>query len=211
VVYQAFFAFCILVVVLVILTFECRYRALAVGLIGLVGGYMLELFGVSTNSWDYGSVDSLLFISDIPIEILFGYFSGAFFLMVLVENLPDVGTREARERVMRVAFLVAGVFFLALTFSSHAVSFTVGWAFLGLFGFSVSKDKSVPMAVGMVAFVLDWLVEGLLTSGTEYYPKGWDATIGLVFMFVAMFLAGVLSNWEYILGFLGRHAETNTT
>jgi hypothetical protein len=80
-----------------------------------------------------------------------------------------------------------------MTFTSRSVPFCVGWAFLGMFGLSIARDRSVPLAVGIAAFVLDWAVEGLLTAATEYYPKGWDPTVGLVFMFVSMFLAGLLT------------------
>jgi hypothetical protein len=212
VVYQVFFALCIIVVLIAVVLFECRYRALAVAVVGLVGGYMLELFGVTTDAWSYEGVDSLLVITEIPIEILTGYFTGAFFLMVLVENLPDLGTRESREKLMRYAFLFAGVIFLVLTFTIHPMSFTVGWAFLGMFGLSIAEDRSVPMTAGISAFVLDWAVEGLLTSGTEYYSNGWDASIALVFMFVAMFLAGVLTNRERIVGFIaGRRGYRGAT
>lgn len=200
--YQVFFILCLIGVVLISVFFECRVRALAFGCVGLGAGYLFEIKGTAGNDWGYEGVDSLLFISGIPIEVLFGYFTAVFLLMVVVENLPDLSTRERREAFLRVAFLSVGIVLLSVTYVYGTMSLAVGWAFMGIYGLSISPDRSLPLTVGLLAFISDWIVEGALTASTEYYAQGWDPTIALVFMFAGMFIVGVLTNRQYISTYL---------
>jgi hypothetical protein len=82
------------------------------------------------------------------------------------------------------------------------MSLAVGWAFLGIFGLMISQDKSITMTVGLCAFFADWVVEGALTSGTEYYQGGWDPTFALVFMFGGLFITGLWQNRQTLLEYL---------
>ena len=198
--YQAFFAICVIGVVVVSLTFTCRVKALTFGGVGFVVGYVFEMIGSAKNEWGYEDVDSILKVTGIPIEILFGYFTAAFFIIVLIDNIPDLTTKDRREVVLNYAFLIAGIVLLAYTYILGGMLLVVGWAFMGIFGLNISEDRSIPLGVGMCAFVADWIVEGALTAGTEYYTGGWDPTIALVFMFIAMFVTGLLLNQDRIIG-----------
>jgi len=201
-VYQAFFLICLVGVVIVTIVFECRFRALLFGGIILVTSYLFEMRGIASGEWDYDAVDSILLITDIPIEILFGYFTGGFFIVVLVENIPDISTMERREAVLRIAFLVVGTVLLLHTYIYTSMSLAVGWAFIGIFGLMISPDKSLTLTVGLCAFVSDWVVEGMLTGGTEYYSGGWDPTFALVFMFAGMLITGLWQNRQVMLEYL---------
>ena len=190
--YQLFFAICLIGVVVASIVFSCRVRAITFGCVGFGVGYLFEIIGAAKNEWSYADVDSILLLTGIPIEILFGYFTAAFFIIVLIDNIPDLSTKERREVVLNYGFLVVGILLLAYTYILGGISLAVGWAFMGIFGLSISSDRSIPLGVGLCAFVADWAVEGSLTARTEYYTGGWDPTIALVFMFVAMFVVGLL-------------------
>ncbi len=205
--YQAFFAICLIGVVVASVVFSCRVRALIFGCVGFGIGYMFEMIGAAKNEWSYADVDSILLVTGIPIEILFGYFAAAFFIIVLIDNIPDLSTKERRAAVLPYFFLLAGVVLLAYTYVIGGMSPVVGWAFLGIFGLSVSPDKSIPLTVGLCAFVADWVVEGSLTALTEYYTGGWDPTIALVFMFVAMFVVGILLNLQPMVEYISPRTE----
>ncbi len=192
--YQAFFIVCLIAVIIISIFFRVRVKALVFGCVGLGLGYLFEWRGVENGEWDYAAVDSLLKITGIPIEVLFGYFSAAFFIIVLIDNIPDLSTVERRESVLRYLFLLAGLVLLSYTYVTSSMSLAVGWAFLGIFGLMVAPDRTVPLGIGLFAFLGDWVVEGALTTQSEYYSGGWDPTIGLVFMFCSMFIAGVLTD-----------------
>jgi hypothetical protein len=201
-VYQVFFLICLIGVAIVMMTFQCRFRALLFGSIILVVAYLFELRGIAYGEWDYEDVDSLLLITDIPIEILFGYFTAGFFVVVLVENISDISTVERREVALRIALLLVGIVLLVHTYIYTSMSLAVGWAFLGIFGLMISPDKTITLTVGLCAFFADWVVEGMLTRGTEYYSGSWDPTFALVFMFVGMFITGLWQNRQFIQGYI---------
>jgi hypothetical protein len=201
-VYQAFFVICLVGVTVTTIFFECRFRALLFGGIILVASHLFEMRGISNGEWSYEDVNSLLLITGIPIEILFGYFTAGFFIVVLLENIPDISTVERRESVLRIAFLLVGIVLLVHTYIYTSMSLAVGWAFLGIFGLMISQDKSITMTVGLCAFFADWVVEGALTSGTEYYQGGWDPTFALVFMFGGLFITGLWQNRQTLLEYL---------
>ncbi|NOQ54622.1 MAG: hypothetical protein GQ558_08470 [Thermoplasmata archaeon] len=200
--YQAFFLVCLIGVIVISIFFRVRVKALVFGCVGLGIGYLFERRGLENGEWDYAAVDSLLKVTGIPIEVLIGYFTAAFLIIILIDNIPDLSTVERRESALRYLFLAAGIGVLLYTYASSSMSLAVGWAFLGIFGLMVSPDKSIPLGVGLVAFLGDWIVEGALTMQSEYYANGWDPTIGLVFMFCSMFVAGVLTDPRL----LGRYA-----
>lgn len=205
--YQAFFAICLIGVVVASVVFSCRVRALIFGCVGFAVGYTFEMIGIAKDEWNYDGVDSILMVTGIPIEILFGYFTAAFFIIVLMDNIPDLSTKERREVVLQYAFLITGVVLLAYTYILGGMSLVVGWAFLGIFGLSVSSDKSIPLAVGLCAFFADWIVEGSLTARSEYYSGGWSITIAVVFMFISMFVVGILMNQQRIVEFISHRTE----
>jgi len=194
VLYQAFFIVCLIGVVVTSIFFRVRVKALVFGCVGFVFGYLFEVRGVNNGEWDYKDVDSLLMITGIPIEILFGYFTAAFFIIILIDNIPDLATQERRESALQYVFLLAGIVLLIYTYGTSSMSLAVGWAFLGIFGLMVAPDRTIPLGIGLIAFLGDCIVEGALTSNSEYYSGGWDPTIALVFMFISMFIAGVLTD-----------------
>jgi len=191
--YLAFFIFCVAIVAITSVLVDVRRKALLFGCLGLGMAYLIELNGVLNHDWSYANVDSVLRVTGIPIEILFGYFAAAFFLFIIITYLPRVSTQERRREVLQSLFLVIGVVLLIQSYVNHTMSVLVGWSFLGIYGLTVSHDRTIPIAVGMSAFFADWAVEGLLTARMEYYAHGWDPTIGLVFMFAAMFISGLLT------------------
>jgi hypothetical protein len=201
-VYQVFFLICLVGVAITILFFECRYRALLFGTIILVAAYLFEVRGIAYGEWSYEDVDSILRITDIPIEILFGYFTAGFFIVVLVENIPDISTAKRREEVLRIAFLLVGTILLVHSYIYSSMSFAVGWAFLGIYGLLISQDRSITLTVGLCAFFADWVVEGVLTGATDYYENSWDPTFALVFMFAGMFITGLWQNRQVLLDYL---------
>ena len=197
--YQVFFITCLIGVVLVSITFDCRFKALLTGCAGFAIGYLAEVNGVTGGEWDYATVDSLFLVSRVPIEILFGYFSALFFAVVLVVHIPDLSTEERRTFILRYATLLVGVGFLTFAYIFDTMSITVGWAFMGVFGLSVAPDRTIPLAVGLSAFMCDWVVEGTLTGHVSYYANGWNPSIARVFMFAGFFVAGVLTSREVII------------
>ena len=66
----------------------------------------------------------------------------------------------------------------------------------------ISPDKSLTLTVGLCAFVSDWVVELMLTGGTEYYSESWDPTFALVFMFAGMLITGLWQNRQVYLEYL---------
>jgi hypothetical protein len=199
-VYLVFFLLCLTGVAIGTALFECRVRALTFGSLVLCVSYLFELRGIAQGDWSYEEVDSLLRITEVPIEILFGYFTAGFLLVLLVENLPDVSTVERRERFMGGLFLLLGIVILVHSYAFSSMSLAVGWAFLGIFGLLISQDRSVTLTVGICAFFADWAVEGVLTGGTQYYENHWDPTFALVFMFAGMFITGLWQNRQAIVG-----------
>ena len=206
-----FFVICLIAVAVSCLVFQCRVRALTFGTVGLLAGFTIETIGVFKDEWGYETVDSLLKVTGIPIEVLFGYFTAAFFIVVLIDNIPDISTERRRELIVTHIYLMVGIVLLAYTYTTSSMSLAVGWAFLGLYGLSISPDRSVPLTVGIIAFFADWVVEGVLTAGTQYYSQGWDPTIALVFMFVAMFVTGLLMNQETIGSYLSSKTTPGTS
>ncbi len=202
-----FFVICLIAVAVSCLVFQCRVRALTFGAVGLLVGFTFEAIGVFKDEWGYETVDSLLKVTGIPIEVLFGSFTAAFFLVIHIDNIPDISTERRRELIVTHIYLIVGIVLLAYTYTTSSMSLAVGWAFLGLYGLSISPDRSVPLTVGIIAFCADWVVEDVLTAGTQYYSQGWDPTIALVFMFVAMFVTGLLMNQETI----GSYLSSKTT
>ena len=168
----------------------------------MVASYLFEMRGIASGEWDYEDVDTLLRITGVPIEILFGYFTAGFCIVVLVENIPDISTVERRESFLRFAFLIVGIVLLVHTYIYTSMSLAVGWAFLGIFGLMISQDRSLTLTVGLCAFISDWVVEGMLTGGTEYYSERWDPTFALVFMFAGMLITGLWQNRQVILEYL---------
>ena len=188
--YLAFFIFCVVSVGITTVSVNIRRKALLIGCLCLGMAYLVEVNGVRNHDWSYAEVNSMMRITDIPVEILFGYFTAAFFLVVMVTYLPRVSTRERRREVMQYLCLGTGVVLLAYAYTYRSISILVGWSFLGMFGLSVARDRTIPFAVGLGAFMSDWAIEGMLTARMEYYSNGWDPTIGLVFMFAGMFISG---------------------
>ena len=181
-------------VAVISLTFSVRFRALAFASVCAGIAFLAETNGIRNDDWNYASVDSVLTISGIPIEILFGYFTGAMLLFILVNYLPRISTEVKRREVLQMVVLVTGVVLLAYAYAYQTLSILVGWSLLGIYGLSVARDTTVPLVVGMGALLADWAVESVLTAGVEYYSSGWNASIGLVFMFAGMFIAGVLTH-----------------
>ena len=206
-IYQVFFIACVVTVIAFSILYERRERALLVGCIGLVVAYLVEFNGVSNEDWSYADVDSILRVSDIPIEILFGYFTASFMAIILIEYLPRLSTEERRIEVLQYLLLVSGVVMLIIAYTYDSMSVVLGWAFLGIYGLSVSRDKSIPLIVGLMAFLGDWLVENMLIHGTEYYSSGWNSSIALVFMFAGMALAGILTHPSFPIDFLSPQVE----
>lgn len=192
--YLAFLIFCVAIVSIASVSVDVRKKALLLGCIGPVVAYPVELNGVLNHDWNYANVNSVLRVTGIPIEILFGYFTAVFFLVIIVTYLPRVSTKERRKELLQYFFLVIGVVFLIYAYVYESNYVLVGWSFLGIYGMSVSRDSTIPITVGMCAFLVDWAVEGMLTARVEYYSHGWDPSIALVFMFVSMFISGVLTH-----------------
>jgi hypothetical protein len=206
-VFQAFFLICLVGIGITLIFFECRWRALMFGSVILGVSYLFEMRGIVSGDWSYEDVDSFLVITDVPIEILTGYFTAGFFLLVLVENIPDISTVERRESFLCIAMLAIGTALLIHSYIFTSMSLAVGWAFLGIFGLMISTDRSITLTVGICAFVADWLVEGMLTGGTNYYSGSWDPTFALVFMFAGMFITGIWQNHKGILRYLLSRTE----
>ncbi len=193
-IYQAFFFLCVIAVVSASLMSDRREKALFFGCIGLGVAYLFELNGVLNHEWSYANVHSVLRVTDIPIEILFGYFTATFFIIIIIAYLPRLSSEERRIVLLQYALLVTGIVLLIAAYAYHSVPLVVGWVFMGIFGLSVSRDMSIPLTVGLCAFLADWAVEGMLTNRMEYYSNGWDPTIALIFMFAGMFISGVFTH-----------------
>lgn len=201
-VYQAFFLLCLFGVAVSSLFFECRWRALVFASIIGVASYLFEMRGIANGEWNYENVDSLFRITGIPIEILMGYFTACFFVVVLIENIPDILTQQKRETVLTIALLLVGIALLVHSYIYTSMSLAVGWAFLGIFGLMISQDRSITLSVGICGFFADWAVEGTLTRGTEYYSGSWDPTFALVFMFAGMLITGLWQNRSVLFEYL---------
>jgi hypothetical protein len=208
-VFQVFFLICVVGVALTTLFFECRWRALLFGTVILVASYLFEMRGIANGEWSYEEVDSIMRITDVPIEILFGYFTAGFFVVVLVENIPDISTQERRESLLTIALLLIGIVILVHSYIYSTMSLTVGWAFMGIFGLMISGDRSITLGVGICAFFADWVVEGLLTGSTDYYNGRWDPTFALVFMFAGMFITGLWQNRQVMFDALSSRRSDN--
>lgn len=192
--YLGFFIFCLVIVAIASVSLEARKKALLFGCLCLGIAYLLELNGVQNHDWSYTNVNSVLQVTGIPIEILFGYFTAGFLMFIMIIYLPRVSTERRRREVMQFLFLGTGVLLLAHAYINRSMSILVGWSLIGIFGLSVARDRTIPLTVGMGAFLADWVVESMLTARVEYYTNGWDPTIGLVFMFAGMFISGVLTH-----------------
>lgn len=200
-IYQVFFCACVALVIILSILSDRREKALLFGSVGLGVAYLVELNGVRNEEWSYAEVDSVLRVTDIPIEILFGYFTATFMAIILIAYIPRLFTEERRIELLQYALLVTGIILLLVAYVYQTLIPTVGWAFLGVYGLLVSRDRSIPLIVGLLAFLGDWLVERMLIHGTEYYTYGWNPTIGLAFMFAGMFLSGVLTHPWFKIGF----------
>jgi hypothetical protein len=199
-IYLLFFVACVVCVGVASFAADVRKRALAFGGVCVGIAYLAETHGIRNSAWCYSNVSSVLMVTGIPIEILFGYFTAAFFMVIIVAYLPRISTEWRRREVMQWSLLLVGVAVLAYAYAYRSVPILVGWSLLGVYGMSVSRDHSIPLAVGMCALLADWLVESALTANVEYYSNGWNASIGLVFMFAGMFLAGILTHERFTRG-----------
>jgi hypothetical protein len=165
-------------------------------------GVLTEFRGLDDGGWNYSSVSSILKVSGIPVEILIGYFTGALLIVILIFTLYDLSNEKIRIGILKYFLLVIGIIFLIYTLINNSISMVVPWAFLGTFGIIISQRKSIPIFIGLLAFFADWLVEGGLTNDSEYYAKNWDPLIGIVFMFVCMFIGGIITSRKCMPGTL---------
>ncbi len=193
-IYLIFFILCVALVAGISLTVSVRGRALAFATVCAGVALLAEIYGIRNESWNYASVDSIFTINGVPIEILFGYFTGGFLLVIIVSYLPRISTEVRRKEAIQLVILVTGVVLLAYAYAYQTLPILVGWSLLGIYGLSVTRDTTIPLMVGMGALLADWAVESTLTTGVEYYSNGWNASIGLVFMFAGMFISGVLTH-----------------
>jgi len=211
-IYQGFLLLCIVSIVLVLIFSKRKIEPFVLGVIGLLVGYISEVNGVMTGKWNYDNVDTLWSISGVPIEILMGYFTGMFLMGFLIFWIYNISDEHDRMKLVTFTFPMIGIFLVIYFIIHRDLDITLVFAFLGIGGLAMSKRKSIPLILGLLAFVGDVIVEGILTYHTEYYPGGWQPGIALAFMFTAMFIGGILTSWDCKPGenfcFLERDSKT---
>ena len=149
-IYLVFFILCVGIVAVGTATLGARKKALLFGCLSLGMAYLVEINGVRNSDWNYANVNSVFRVTDIPIEILFGYFTAAFCMVVLATYLPRISSEQRRRLVFESLFLALGIVLLAVAYAYHTMSILVGWSLLGVYGLSVARDRTVPLAVGML-------------------------------------------------------------
>jgi len=196
-IYQIFFVACMVTIFAVTILIRKKKESWLLGIVGFIIGLAIELWGTSNGSWSYDDVTSLLMVFDIPIEILMGYFTAGFLLTALLMTLYAISDEPQRKKALDYVALPSVGIILLIYCIWHRSTLLPGLIILGIWGVSISKRPSIPLIVGVLALVADFIVEGLiLTNHTEYYISGWSISIGLQFMLTAMAITGLLTSWK---------------
>lgn len=191
----AFFGLCVFCFVAgtwAIKDYKIRRDAWILAIIGFIVGYGVEYWGVSTDRWGYHETD-MFYISEIPIEILVGYAAGMFLLGLLVYYV-SMHYENGNGVVALKFYPLVGSFFLVVSIMHYEVPIFVGASFLAFWGIMISGRPQIPIIVGITTFLADLVVEGALTSFTEYY--NWNVGVAASFMLMGIFIAGVLTRKE---------------
>lgn len=201
--YQIFLILCVVTISVVFLFTKRRVEAIIIGVLGIVFGFMLEIYGISGGGWNYDAINSVFVIFNVPIEILMGYFTGSFLVTSVIFGIYNISDEPERHKLLTYALPTIGLIMLFISIPhSNFVPLMVPLSFLAFWGLLLSKKDDVVILVGLLTFFADFIVEWLLTSTQEYYTNGWEFGIALTFMFAAIFVTGVLTSGklQFVMG-----------
>ncbi len=179
------------IVVLIVMLFATNLRKsfmiLFLGGFGI--GFLVEFAGTQRNHWGYAETDMFMFFN-IPFEILIFYGTGLMLLgiltLYLVQNNKD---EKLYEPTIKLTFLIGVILLVAHLFGIGTAIFPM--TFFAIWGVCISKQREIPIFVGIVAFLTDFAVEGGLLVFTNYY--GWTMDVALSFMLFAIAFVGYLT------------------
>jgi len=165
-------------------------------IIGIIAGFLVEYWGVANHRWQYHETD-LFFVLEIPIEILLAYGTGLLLAGVMVIALFKQYDESQRFTFMVRLLPILGV--ITLIFGVlHAFPLGISLTFLALYGLAISERPSIPISIGVLAFIGDVVLEGILTLTTNYYA--WDFGVPFAFMLVGVFFGGLLTRRKCGIG-----------
>jgi len=166
-----------------------RIQALIVGVIAFLGGWAIEAAGIGDGRWDYP--ESIFYLPGrVPIEIaaVYGLAVPIFFWLIQWTYSTDLDTVTqfgAPELLLGLGFLfwiVDGVFWLTI--------------FAGIAGLVVAPRKKLVLFVGIVAFLTEFFLEGIILAhtGLVIWSGGYPIATPIQFMFVGWFITGYLTS-----------------
>ena len=181
---------CIIALVCVLLFCKkTRFALFILFIIGFLFGLVVEVLGTTRGIWEYSETE-MFYLFEIPIEVLIAYGAGLMMAGLCVINLVKYTKEADTYKIIVNLFLIMGVvLFICYIVLKFNPIFSL--VFFALWGMSISKRKSVPLILGLATFMTDFIVEGSLTTFTNYYE--WTLNVPLTFMLFAIAFAGYMT------------------
>jgi len=177
---------------------QLKNRMLLGGLFAVVVDLLVEWRGITNGGWAYS--ESVLFFelgeASIPLELPLIFFSGGLIAVYAIYSIKDLEVWDTRD--LFLVWAIAGMVGFLLNIADLFI-----WVImpLGLYGLAVTKYPKVVIPIGILAGILDIIIEYKLVNldgSYQYAVGGYDFTIAIYYIFGAWAIMGLLGpkNWS---------------